>query len=319
MHVTYTDVMIMQKLQSTPLLFFRWRACKLGLALVIAITAHATHLRAEDQASTPATPNNANVEGAVSPSVQGEARAVERAADAEGYVWVDKDGKTVISNLPRDAQGAPMTDSAAVQSGTENAVGSRKGFYQWTDEQGVTHLTDRLEKVPAERRSTVVVQPLPEGNFFDIELSPAVRALLRGEQREFWSKRWMVFAGAGVLALLVFFVLWRRNRKLRPDSAVFAKRAAEGEIGANGDAADASATNGAPLSPEAKLASHYKLIGVTPEALSSEVRKAYHRRMSEYHPDKVVGLGQELRLLAEAKSREINEAYEAILFSRGEA
>lgn len=311
MHVTYTDVMLMQKLQSTPLLFFRWRACKLGLALVIAITAHATYLLAEDQPPPPATPNNANVEGAVSPSVQGEVRAVERAADAEGYVWVDKDGKTVISNLPRDAEGAPMTDSAAVQSGTENAVESRKGFYQWTDEKGVTHLTDRLAKVPAERRNTVVVQPLPEGNFFDIELSPAVRALLRSEQR---AKRWMVFAGAGVLALLVFFVLWRRNRKLRPDPAVFAKRAIDGETGADG----ASATNGAPLNPEAKLAAHYKLIGVAPEALSSEVRKAYHRRMGEYHPDKVVGLGQELRLLAEAKSREINEAYEAILFSRGE-
>jgi DnaJ like chaperone protein len=35
--------------------------------------------------------------------------------------------------------------------------------------------------------------------------------------------------------------------------------------------------------------------------------------MAEYHPDKVAQLGEELRILAEAKSKEINAAYSEAL------
>lgn len=34
------------------------------------------------------------------------------------------------------------------------------------------------------------------------------------------------------------------------------------------------------------------------------------KRVSEYHPDKVATLGEELRKLAEEKTKQINEAYE---------
>lgn len=243
----------------------------------------------------------------------------QSAADAEGYVWVDKDGKAHLSNLPRDANGAPIRATAknSAERNSPPSPESAKGFYQWTDEKGIPHLTDRYAKVPEDRRDTIVFQPAPKLEAFDIELSPEVRALLRQEQLQSVPRPWLLVAGGvGVGALIVFFVFWRRHRKLRPDPTAFSKRVEGAASGVNraGDAVP-----GEELSAEQKLTAHYKLIGVEPNALSSEVRKAYHRRMLEYHPDKVASLGKELRELADVKSREINVAYEAILFYRGEA
>ncbi len=250
-----------------------------------------------------------HAEDQVSPAPQGDARAT----DADGYVWVDKEGKELLSNFPRDARGAPLPDSAGTQSTVEDAAKSRKGFYQWTDASGVTHLTDRLEKVPKDRRETVVMQPLPEGDFVNIELSPAARIRQYVEQLQYLPRRWVIAGAFGVFTVLLLGVVWRQNRKVQPEPGAFSK------VADNDEGTKEIPSESESWSDETKLAAHYKLIGVDPDALSSEVRKAYHRRMGEYHPDKVASLGQELRELAEAKSREINEAYEAILFYRGEA
>ena len=45
---------------------------------------------------------------------------------------------------------------------------------------------------------------------------------------------------------------------------------------------------------------------------TEELRAAYRQRMSQYHPDKVSGLGPELRELAERKSKEINRAFDLL-------
>jgi DnaJ-domain-containing protein 1 len=45
---------------------------------------------------------------------------------------------------------------------------------------------------------------------------------------------------------------------------------------------------------------------------TDELRAAYRQRMSQYHPDKVSGLGPELRELAESKSKEINRAFDLL-------
>jgi len=49
------------------------------------------------------------------------------------------------------------------------------------------------------------------------------------------------------------------------------------------------------------------------------IRQAYRERMKEYHPDKVAGLGEELRELAERESKEINMAYEELQKTYGAA
>lgn len=54
----------------------------------------------------------------------------------------------------------------------------------------------------------------------------------------------------------------------------------------------------------------YDVLQVPAQASLDSVKLAYRHRMSEYHPDKVAGLGDDLRELAESKSKEINAAYE---------
>lgn len=61
------------------------------------------------------------------------------------------------------------------------------------------------------------------------------------------------------------------------------------------------------------------ILGVGASASMDEIRQAYRRRMSEYHPDKVAGLGAELRELAEKKAKEINGAYDEACRLRGES
>ena len=57
---------------------------------------------------------------------------------------------------------------------------------------------------------------------------------------------------------------------------------------------------------------YYAVLGLTPSATIPEIRKAYRKMMSQYHPDRVATLGVELRKVASDKAKEINEAYSII-------
>lgn len=70
---------------------------------------------------------------------------------------------------------------------------------------------------------------------------------------------------------------------------------------------------GAPdATREDRLAEAHALLGVAKSASDAEVKKAYRRLMNQHHPDKLVarGMPEEMVTLANAKSREIREAYE---------
>lgn len=54
----------------------------------------------------------------------------------------------------------------------------------------------------------------------------------------------------------------------------------------------------------------YVVLEVEPDASEQTIRRAYRLRMMEYHPDRTMGLGAEIRALAEVVSREITTAYE---------
>lgn len=54
----------------------------------------------------------------------------------------------------------------------------------------------------------------------------------------------------------------------------------------------------------------WEVLQVPRIATRAEISHAYKRRISEYHPDKVAHLGEELRTVAERRSKEINVAYE---------
>lgn len=61
-----------------------------------------------------------------------------------------------------------------------------------------------------------------------------------------------------------------------------------------------------------------EVLSVPQTATTAEIRDAYRRLISQYHPDKVHNLGQEFRDLATRKSQEITTAYAQALRERGE-
>lgn len=66
--------------------------------------------------------------------------------------------------------------------------------------------------------------------------------------------------------------------------------------------------------PKKKVASNkaYETLGVSCDANLKEIKKAYQELVQQYHPDRVADMGPELRDMAEAKTKEINAAYEEL-------
>ena len=55
---------------------------------------------------------------------------------------------------------------------------------------------------------------------------------------------------------------------------------------------------------------YYQILGVSPKAASSEIKRAYRKLAAKYHPDK--HKGNDLEDLAREKLVQINEAYEVL-------
>jgi len=53
-----------------------------------------------------------------------------------------------------------------------------------------------------------------------------------------------------------------------------------------------------------------KVLGLTMDADEAQITAACRRRISEYHPDRVATMAQEIRLLASQRTAEINAAYD---------
>ena len=60
----------------------------------------------------------------------------------------------------------------------------------------------------------------------------------------------------------------------------------------------------------------YALLEVSPTASPDEVKSAYKRAVSRYHPDKVAHLGKEFQELAHKKLLAIQQAYETLQKAR---
>jgi uncharacterized membrane protein YkvA (DUF1232 family) len=57
----------------------------------------------------------------------------------------------------------------------------------------------------------------------------------------------------------------------------------------------------------------YEILGVKRGASLNEVKAAYRKLAVKYHPDKVDHLGDEFKVLAERKFKEIQEAYQELV------
>jgi len=58
------------------------------------------------------------------------------------------------------------------------------------------------------------------------------------------------------------------------------------------------------------------VLGVPASATRVEIIAAYKLKISQYHPDKVANMGEEIQDLANRRSKEINAAYDAALRER---
>ncbi len=56
----------------------------------------------------------------------------------------------------------------------------------------------------------------------------------------------------------------------------------------------------------------YQILGIPMSSSRDTIRSAYRSRMTEYHPDKVAHLGEELQELAHQKVLEIQKAYQQL-------
>jgi len=53
-----------------------------------------------------------------------------------------------------------------------------------------------------------------------------------------------------------------------------------------------------------------EVLGIPPDAVETQIKDAYRRRIAEYHPDRIATMAEEIRSLAGARTAEINAAYE---------
>ena len=63
--------------------------------------------------------------------------------------------------------------------------------------------------------------------------------------------------------------------------------------------------------------SPYKILEIPSDATEGAVKKAYRKMVKKYHPDKIVGLGEEHIAVAKQKFQQIQWAYEEIKKQRG--
>jgi len=76
--------------------------------------------------------------------------------------------------------------------------------------------------------------------------------------------------------------------------------------------------NGKPSSGSG-LEDAYRALGVTKNNADQEIKRAYRKLMSQYHPDKLMGQGvpEDMIAMATAQSQEVQVAYDLIKKSRG--
>ena len=63
---------------------------------------------------------------------------------------------------------------------------------------------------------------------------------------------------------------------------------------------------------KSNIAKCYEILEVPQNATPSEIKAAFKKKMSSYHPDKVSGVGEKLRKVAEEESKLINVAYQTL-------
>ena len=105
--------------------------------------------------------------------------------------------------------------------------------------------------------------------------------------------------------VVIFLLYWyyrRFSQPQRPGNDPNQGMDASGE-GRSGETASARRD---PTDP-------YSVLGLSPGATLEEIKSAYRRLATQYHPDKVQHLGKDIQEVAEVRFREIQQAYDALV------
>ena len=127
------------------------------------------------------------------------------------------------------------------------------------------------------------------------------------------------FVGLGWIDdIVILTLLWRLfkyySRRHDLHEKVFGENGQTSYGEAKYDRSSGNGTSGAGRKPgeEVKKKNPYEVLGVDKSATLDEIKSAYKQLAAKYHPDKVTHLGEEFRVLAEKRFKEIQEAYQEL-------
>jgi DnaJ-domain-containing protein 1 len=78
-----------------------------------------------------------------------------------------------------------------------------------------------------------------------------------------------------------------------------------------------SLRGGSPGDESDEDKSWWETLNIDENASAEQIKTAFRREISKYHPDRVEGLGMELQELADRKAKQINRAYTLAKQARG--
>jgi len=115
------------------------------------------------------------------------------------------------------------------------------------------------------------------------------------------------------LGLLYWYYFVYRKKKIENEEIYrrYRRRSAEWNEKRNGH--DKFSEAGGAFRENRGIKDPHDVLGIKKGASMDEIKSAHRRLANQYHPDKVLHLGEEFRLLAEKRFKEIQVAYQELM------
>lgn len=116
-----------------------------------------------------------------------------------------------------------------------------------------------------------------------------------------------------ILGLLLWYLFFYRRRKFGYESYYETSQRASSEEHSEESGEEEAPGTEYDFKEKGTPRDAYSVLGVGRDASSKEIKEAYRRLANQYHPDKVLHLGEEFRELAERRFKEIQTAYQELM------